>query len=46
VKSIQEFRQIAASIREVGLVEPPVVARDPSQPGNISSSTAMSELKL
>lgn len=33
VKSSHKYRQIAASIREVGLVEPPVVARDPKQPG-------------
>lgn len=33
VKSSQKYRQITASIREVGLVEPPVVARDPGQPG-------------
>ena len=32
VKSSHKYRQIAASIREVGLVEPPVVARDPKQP--------------
>jgi hypothetical protein len=32
LKSSQKYRQIAASIREIGLVEPPVVARDPSQP--------------
>lgn len=31
VKSSHKYRQIAASIREVGLVEPPVVARDPKQ---------------
>lgn len=33
LKSGQKYRQIAASIREVGPVEPPVVARDPGQPG-------------
>lgn len=33
VKSSQKYRQITASIREVGLVEPPVVARVPAQPG-------------
>jgi hypothetical protein len=33
VKASQKYRQIAASIKEVGLVEPPVVARDPKQPG-------------
>ena len=31
-KSIK-YRQIASSIREVGIMEPPVVARDPSAPG-------------
>ena len=33
VKASHKYRQITASIREVGLVEPPVVARDPGQPG-------------
>jgi hypothetical protein len=33
VKSSHKYRQIAASIREVGLVEPPVVSRDTKQPG-------------
>lgn len=33
VRASQKYRQIAASIREVGLVEPPVVARDPKNPG-------------
>lgn len=33
VRASQKYRQITASIREVGLVEPPVVARDKSQPG-------------
>lgn len=32
-KSSRKYQQITASIREVGLVEPPVVARDPSNPG-------------
>ncbi|MCW2314488.1 hypothetical protein M2322_000008 [Rhodoblastus acidophilus] len=32
VKASQKYRQIAASVREVGLVEPPVVARNPTQP--------------
>lgn len=32
-KSSRKYQQIAASIREVGLVEPPVVARAPSNPG-------------
>lgn len=33
VKKTPKYAQIAASIREVGLVEPPVVARDRSEPG-------------
>lgn len=33
VKSSQKYRQITASIREVGLVEPPVVVRVPAQAG-------------
>lgn len=33
VKSSHKYRQIAASIREIGLVEPPVVARDPITSG-------------
>lgn len=33
VKSSHKYRQIAASVREVGLVEPPAVARDPKQSG-------------
>jgi hypothetical protein len=33
VKSSHKYHQIAASIREVGLVEPPVVARDPHEVG-------------
>jgi hypothetical protein len=32
VKASQKYRQITASVREVGLVEPPVVARDKNQP--------------
>jgi len=32
-KSSRKYQQITASIREVGLVEPPVVARDPANPG-------------
>jgi hypothetical protein len=32
VKSSHKYRQIAASIQEIGLVEPPVVSRDPKQP--------------
>lgn len=35
VKSSHKYRQIAASIREVGLVEPPVVARDVKQPNTL-----------
>src|ERR1700730_17454801 len=33
VKNTAKYTQIAASIREVGIVEPPVVARDRSEPG-------------
>jgi RepB plasmid partitioning protein/ParB-like nuclease domain len=33
VKKTSKYAQIAASIREVGIVEPPVVARDHSDPG-------------
>lgn len=33
VKVSHKFQQIVASIREVGLVEPPVVVRDPQAPG-------------
>ena len=33
VKSSRKYRQIMASVREVGLVEPPVVARAPGQDG-------------
>jgi ParB-like chromosome segregation protein Spo0J len=33
VKQTAKYAQIAASIREVGIVEPPVVARDQSEPG-------------
>lgn len=33
IKSSQKYSQIAASIGEVGLVEPPVVARNTDQPG-------------
>jgi ParB-like chromosome segregation protein Spo0J len=32
-KKTPKYAQIAASIREVGIVEPPVVARDRSEPG-------------
>ncbi|MCG8270159.1 ParB N-terminal domain-containing protein [Aquamicrobium sp. NLF2-7] len=32
-KSSKKYQQIAASVREVGLVEPPVVARDLANPG-------------
>jgi len=34
VKSSRKYRQIAASIKEVGLVEPPVVSRSPDQEGS------------
>lgn len=34
VRTSKKFKQIAASVREVGLVEPPVVARNPGQPGS------------
>lgn len=33
VKASDKYRQITASIREVGIIEPPVVARDPKAPG-------------
>lgn len=33
MKQTPKFAQIAASIREVGIIEPPVVARDRSEPG-------------
>jgi hypothetical protein len=33
IKKTPKYAQIAASIREVGLVEPPVVARDRGEPG-------------
>jgi hypothetical protein len=33
IKSSSKYAQIVASIREVGIVEPPVVARDHSDPG-------------
>lgn len=33
VKASHKYVQIAQSIREIGLVEPPVVARDPAAPG-------------
>ena len=33
VKASQKYRQIAQSIREIGLVEPPVVSRDEAAPG-------------
>ena len=32
IKKTPKYTQIAASIREVGVVEPPVVARDPNDP--------------
>lgn len=31
-KASKKYQQISASVREVGLVEPPVVARDPANP--------------
>jgi RepB plasmid partitioning protein/ParB-like nuclease domain len=34
VRASKKFKQILASVREVGLVEPPVVARNPEQPGS------------
>jgi hypothetical protein len=34
VRTSRKFKQIAASVREVGLVEPPVIARSPGQPGS------------
>lgn len=34
VRKSKKFRQITASILQVGLVEPPVVARNPDQSGN------------
>jgi ParB-like chromosome segregation protein Spo0J len=34
VKRSTKYAQIAASIREVGIIEPPVVARDPKSPGS------------
>lgn len=33
VRASKKFKQILASVREVGLVEPPVVARNPEQAG-------------
>ena len=33
IKNTPKYAQIVASIREVGIVEPPVVARDPGEPG-------------
>lgn len=33
VRASQKYRQISASIREVGLIEAPVVARDPAFEG-------------
>jgi len=33
IKNSPKYAQIAASIREVGLIEPPVVCRDRSEPG-------------
>ncbi len=33
VKASRKYIQIAQSVREIGLVEPPVIARDPAAPG-------------
>ncbi len=33
VKKSRKYMQIAASVRYVGIIEPPVVARDKSDPG-------------
>jgi hypothetical protein len=33
VKASHKYAQIAQSIREIGIVEPPVIARDPAAPG-------------
>ena len=33
IKKSPKYAQIAASIREVGIIEPPVVARDRDDPG-------------
>ena len=33
VKASRRYQQIAGSMREIGLVEPPVVARGARQPG-------------
>jgi ParB-like chromosome segregation protein Spo0J len=33
IKKTPKYAQIAATIREVGIVEPPIVARDHSEPG-------------
>jgi ParB-like chromosome segregation protein Spo0J len=33
IKKTPKFAQIAASIREVGIIEPPILARDQSDPG-------------
>jgi len=33
IRTGPKYAQIAASIREVGIIEPPVVSRDPSAPG-------------
>lgn len=32
-KASHKYRQIAASIREIGIIEPPAVARNPKEPG-------------
>src|SRR5205085_739447 len=33
IKKTPRYAQIVASVREVGIVEPPVIARDTSEPG-------------
>ena len=45
VKSSHKYRQIAASIREIGLVEPPVVIRDARDANSTSCLTAISGSK-
>ena len=46
VKSSHKYRQIVASIREVGLVEPPVVTRDSGSPKRFCFSTGISGSKF
>jgi hypothetical protein len=45
-KSSHKYRQIAASIREIGLVEPPVVIQDAEIPTCTSCLMAISGSKL